>query len=75
MTANEYRDWLEYFRYEPLNVQEVQMALLLALKVNSKENKVTYEDFMISRTEISKPESEESTDAAALDLTIRQMFS
>jgi len=65
---------MEYFRYEPFNVQEIQMALSLAMKVRNKDNDVTYEDFMISKTRLEEPDSSK-LEGAALDVAIRSMFS
>lgn len=73
MSASEYLDWMEYSLYEPFNTAEIQAALSLALQVRSKDNAVTYKDFMISRTDIEPP-TPKKVEGEALDMAVRHMF-
>lgn len=73
MSLNEFRDWEEFFRYEPLHTQEIQMAMLLAFKAYSKDNKVDYTDFMLSRVTL-EDDKEEKLSGADLDILLRSVF-
>lgn len=74
MTLNEFRDWKEYFRYESPYTQEIQMAMLLAFKAYSKDNPVSYLDFMISKAEISDVKEQEPLSGEALDDYIKALY-
>lgn len=73
MSYSEYTDWIEYSRYEPLQANEIQLAVISSLITATGGKPIPMNDFMPSTDEL-KSNKPEKMDGKLLDQAIRGMF-
>jgi len=74
MSETEFHSWITFFKNHPMDVQELQMAVLLSMTANINGGSTDVSDFIFSVDKDDGKESDKKQSQKDLDLLLTKMF-